>query len=335
MNIIHNSILFLDAAVSPASTVTSGVSDIANSSSTIADSITKNGIYPTLIAILICVVIVLTIFLAYTMLTNKKKLQEEVDKGRTSDRDMLNDLVGQLLQSYLSQHPSIVSNTQAQQPQSQQSQSNNNNQNNTNATSQNNQPASNVQQQTTSDYHSDIVGAYIKVSLELKDICRTVDLKLGCSRVAIYVFHNGNSSLYGLPFFKMSCISEYYSQTDIHQTRGKNHVDLPLHLFDDIVESLYNHDVYVSENVEDKAKFDSCIEEFVRYSNAKALAAKGIKNDEGSLAGFIVAEFPNIDTFESDKERYNTVTSVLTEASGSAKVLIANKYVYEKTSKKK
>lgn len=329
MNILHNSILFLDAAVSPVSTVTSGISDIANGSSTIADSITKNGIYPTLVAILICVVIVLAIFLAYTILSNKKKLQEEVDKGRTSDRDMLNDLVGRLLQSYLNQHPSIVSSIQAQQSQSQQSQSNNK----SNATSQKSQTSK--QTVTTSDYHSDIVGAYIKVSLELKDICRTVDLKLGCSRVAIYVFHNGNSSLYGLPFFKMSCISEYYSQTDIHQTRGKNHVDLPLHLFDDIVESLYNNDVYVSEDVEDRSKSDSCIEEFVRYSNTKALAAKGIKNDEGSLAGFIVAEFPNVDTFEMDKNRYDAVTSVLTEASGSAKVLIANKYVYEKTSKKK
>ena len=330
---LFNSILFLDATAG-ASTVTSGVSDIANGSSSIASSINDNGLYPTLFAIMICLLIALGIFLAYTIVTSKRKLQDEVDKNRENDRTMLNGLIKEILQNYLEQHPLTVN--KPANPTPQQSQVNTNSKsNNTSATSQNIQQSSSNQQSSINDYHNDIVGAYIKVSLELKDICRTVDLKLGCSRVAIYVFHNGNSSLYGLPFFKMSCISEYMSHSDIHTMRGRTHIDMPLHIFNDIVETLYRNNVYLSQNIEETAKNDDCIEEFVRYSNVKALIAKGIDNKDGALAGFIVAEFADVDTFETDEKRYDIVMDVLKEASGSAKVLIGDKYVYDKTSKKK
>ena len=194
------------------------------------------------------------------------------------------------------------------------------------------------------DYHDDIVGAYIQVSMDLKDICRRVGSQLNCSRVGIYVFHNGNKSGFGMPFFKMSCISDYYSKyLDMSAMRGRLHVDMPLHVFDAMITKLYHGGEYIVQDVEaTKAKSDHGLYEYTRYSEVKAIFAESIKgksdqanNNDQPLAGFIVAEFDHIDTFETDQTRRNEIENVLLEAAGAASVLVGTQYVYKKTEKKK
>lgn len=180
------------------------------------------------------------------------------------------------------------------------------------------------------DYHKDLVGAYIDINMAFKDISRETFTSLNCDRIAIYVFHNGNKSIHGLPFFKMSCIHEW----TIHGTntlRGKSHMDLPLHLFNDFIENLYQVGYYCTEDISAGKKDDPSIEEFVSYSGTKSLYLMAIKDNENSLAGFVSAEFNHVETFEHDELRGRHVRIILENMVSHIAPIIGNKYIYKRT----
>lgn len=160
------------------------------------------------------------------------------------------------------------------------------------------------------EIHSDLVGSYMNVNMAFKDASRIVLSSIKCDRVAIYVFHNGNKSMHGLPFFKMSCIHEWTNRGS-NTLRGKSHTDMPLHLFVDFIEDLWKNGVYKSENVEKTEVIDNSIEEFVAYSKTKALYLDAVKDENDNISGFVVAEFENEDTFEHDEIRDKEVRNAL------------------------
>lgn len=188
-----------------------------------------------------------------------------------------------------------------------------------------------IKKDTKNDYHKDIVGAYIDVNMAFKDASREALSELKCSRIAIYMFHNGNVSMLGLPFFKMSCIHEWSSRGNKNATiRGINHIDMPLHLFNDFIEDLWNHGVYKSEDVEKTSLTDSSIKDFVYGSVTRSLYMVAIKGSEGTIAGFVVAEFDNTDNFEHNETRNNEVKAVLDKMIDKISPIVSNKYVYKK-----
>ena len=177
------------------------------------------------------------------------------------------------------------------------------------------------------DYHKDLVGAYIDINMAFKDISRVTLTNLACDRVGIYIFHNGNKSMHGLPFFKMSCIHEWTSYGN-STLRGKSHMDMPLHLFNDFIENLYQSGVYKAENIENAIYLDPSIKEFVAFSNTKALYLVAIKDNENTLTGFVAAEFSEIDTFEHDRDRDEYVRNIIDNMVSKVAPIVGNKYIY-------
>lgn len=177
------------------------------------------------------------------------------------------------------------------------------------------------------DYHKDLVGAYIDINMAFKDASRMALKALKCDRIAIYVFHNGNTSMLGLPFFKMSCIHEWNSRVT-NTLRGKSHTEMPLHLFHDFIEDLWKTGVYKAENVDMSAKTDGSIAEFVAFSNVKSLYIEAIKNADEAITGFVVAEFSHVDTFESDETRNNEVHTVIDKMINQISPIIGYHYIY-------
>lgn len=185
-------------------------------------------------------------------------------------------------------------------------------------------------QEEGDDYHKDIVGAYIDINMAFKDISRQTLNELGCNRVAIYIFHNGNQSMHGLPFFKMSCIHEWTNHGS-NTLRGKSHSDMPLHLFNDFIEDLYKSGYYKTDDISKAMIEDNSIEEFTALSaNTKSLYLIGVKDMYGSLIGFIDAEFSEIETFETDSTRDEFVRSKLNDMMSKIAPIIGNKYIYKK-----
>lgn len=177
--------------------------------------------------------------------------------------------------------------------------------------------------------HKDLVKAYIDVNMAFKDVARSAYKKLGCDRLATYVFHNGNKSLHGLPFFKMSCIHEW-TQRGNSTLRGRHHVDMPLHAYSNFVETLYETGIYKSDDINDIAKKDSSMMDFVAFSETRGMYAVAIKGKENELAGFVIAEFDYVEGFEDNEERDKYVRSVIDEMIAYISPIIISGAVHNK-----
>jgi uncharacterized protein YbgA (DUF1722 family) len=105
---------------------------------------------------------------------------------------------------------------------------------------------------------------------------------------------------------------------------------MPLHLFNDFVEDLYNHGIYRSQDVSKSAKEDPSLEEFIEFSHTKALYLIAIKDADGILVGFVIAEFENVDNFEEDTARDKFIRENLNAMVFNVSPFVANKYVYKR-----
>ena len=169
-----------------------------------------------------------------------------------------------------------------------------------------------------------IVSAYIDSSLAFKDASRIAIGKIKCDRIAIYLFHNGNHTPYGYPFAKMSCVHEWTLRGS-NTVRGVNHVNIPLYAFSTIVESLVKDGEFVVGNIYEHGiiSADEQVFQFISGSTIRALFALGIKDKDGDLAAFTIAEFKDSQDF-SNEEVYNTVKDALTTMNESIYSIVVN-----------
>ena len=179
------------------------------------------------------------------------------------------------------------------------------------------------------EYQHDLVGAFIDVNMTLKDATREALHDLHCSRIGIYVFHNGNKSMLGLPFFKMSCVHEW-NNTGLNSVRSRAHSDMPLHLFNDFIEDLWKYGFYKTQNIDISIQQYSSIREFVAYSDTKSLYFVAIRDHDDITSGFVVAEFNKVDTFESDVARDEFVRKILDRMAIKVQPIVGSKYVYHR-----
>lgn len=182
---------------------------------------------------------------------------------------------------------------------------------------------------SNNDYHKDLVGAYIDVNMAFKDASRSALNALHCDRIAIYVFHNGNKSMHGLPFFKMSCVHEWTTHGS-NTLRGKSHTDMPLHLFNDFIENLWKYGVYKTEDVQKSIHEDPSLKEFIAFSNTESLYMVSIKDDEGALSGFVVAEFEQIEHFECDDRRDTQIRHIIDTMIDRVGPIVTHQYIYRR-----
>ena len=169
-----------------------------------------------------------------------------------------------------------------------------------------------------------IVSAYIDSSLAFKDASRIAIGKIKCERIAIYLFHNGNHTPYGYPFAKMSCVHEWTIRGS-NTVRGTTHVNIPLYAFSTIVESLSKDGEFVVGNIYEHGLIsaDEQVFQFISGSTIRALFALGIKDKDGDLAAFTIAEFKDPQDFSAE-ETYKNVKDALTMMNDSIYSIIVN-----------
>lgn len=161
------------------------------------------------------------------------------------------------------------------------------------------------------DSHKSVVSVYINANLAFKDASRIAMSNIKCQRVAIYLFHNGNSTPYGYPFAKMSCVHEW-TMKGTSTVRGHDQVDVPLYAFVNIVEELAENGELAIGNIYDYSVVnnDEHILQFISGSNTHSIFMLAIKNADGCLAAFTVAEFKDAQDF-STGDSYNKIKSTL------------------------
>lgn len=170
----------------------------------------------------------------------------------------------------------------------------------------------------------DLITMYIDINIAFKDACRMVLNKLKCERVSVYIFHNGNKSTHGLPFFKTSCITEWTLRGS-GTSRGKSHSELPLHILSGIVEELYNKGECFISDTSHQSLCDDSVFTFVEYSNIKSFFMYGIKDNDDNLVGFSVVEFKEIMDF-NNTEIYNCTKSSIEIMNNSIKSIVIDNH---------
>ena len=291
-----------------------GFTDVTDSVVDLAETIHNYGIAVTIFAVFFAIIIILIL----VMIWNNNRLMNSIMKTNESNNSMDQSLIGKLVDNALEKDtPDPVSQSDATLEE---------------IKSILKDVVGNRAEEVDNhenDYQKDLVGAYIDLNMAFKDISRATLNKLKCDRVAIYVFHNGNKSMHGLPFFKMSCIHEWTSYGN-KTLRGKSHIDMPLHLYNDFIESLYKYGVYRSEDITKSIEDDPSIEEYTAFSEVKSLYFVAMKDDDGALAGFVAAEFGYIDIFQHDHERNEFVQNTLNDMIAKVSPIICNKYIYKR-----
>lgn len=167
----------------------------------------------------------------------------------------------------------------------------------------------------------DLVGLYIDYTTAFKGESKSVINAIRCDRVAVYVFHNGNQTLYGLPFIKMSCVYEDTMKGNMTM-RSKAHMNLPLHLFNDFIQALYRDGIFAG-NIDDVEIHDGSIREFLSFSDAKSVFMRAIKKEDGSLAGFTVCEFNETINY-ADKEKFMVINNKVKEMNDAIKYIVTD-----------
>jgi len=154
----------------------------------------------------------------------------------------------------------------------------------------------------------DLASIFVKLDDNLKSICQEVQRKLKAECVCVYVLHNGTVSIHGLPFFKMSCISEWTRKGSGVSSRIKEHTNLPINLFNDLISGLFQNAEYIIDvdNIE-----NTNFKMFVNGPRVSKSIFIPIYDDENKMMGFIVADFTN--ELGDDEESIQKVKNELTE----------------------
>lgn len=187
----------------------------------------------------------------------------------------------------------------------------------------------NIQETKKEEEHkTTLIPGFIYATNAITDASRIAMGEIHADRIAVYVFHNGNNTPFGFPFVKMSCINEF-TLKGISTVRGQTHNGLALHAFSNIVECLVNNGEYIVGNIYNHGiiNSDNQVLSFVSGSPVKALFAVSIKDDNGDIAAFTVAEFRDGQDF-SDYSHYNLVHSALQHMNESIKhIVISDDYL--------
>lgn len=187
-------------------------------------------------------------------------------------------------------------------------------------------------QESSHDQHSDHeanpskpqkdpIKSFISSSVAFKGASKVAIRKLDCDRIAIYVFHNGTKSFYGLPFIKFSCIYEE-TKSGMNTIRGKEHKNVPLHLFDDFIDILYESKEFCCD-ADDEFWTNPKLQEFLSGSKTKSIFILPIKTDDDRLAGFTSCEFyKTIDVHE--EHAHEDIKDTLKDFNQSIRYIVLN-----------
>lgn len=153
-----------------------------------------------------------------------------------------------------------------------------------------------------------IVEVFYKINTHIKTECEKFQEKTDCDRIGVYVFHNGTSASHGMPFFKTTCVCEYIKRGSGITPHIKDSTNIPITIYDDIVEKLYTEGgvVTVRNSVEGAFHSDSF---FLDKDKAATAIFTVVFDSSNSIMGFILGEYHA----ELNEEKINSDANIYKE----------------------
>jgi hypothetical protein len=134
----------------------------------------------------------------------------------------------------------------------------------------------------------DLFNTFVKLRDSIKENCMNTMHDTKACRLAVYLLHNGSSSTHGVRFFKMSCICEKVAIGSGIREQSIEHSNIPINLFDDMVEKLINDGKYIIVN-DDELNNRNC-RIFISAQKIKYSQAVAIFDLNNNILGFVLAE---------------------------------------------
>lgn len=292
----------LKLSCTDAADIGGSISDASDSASKLSDAISQNGFLVVGAAVLFVILFICVSFVFVMNMRILSNLSKKDEATRSADDELISNIVKRLLAEREADSIScddldrIKEDLKASLKRSV------------------DEIEDNIKKIGTKKTSVDFLSSYLNLSSIFKDAsCKAFDT-LRCDRIGIYVFHNGNQSAYGLPFYKMSCVHEW-NVTGTESLRGKHHVEMPLHVYDDFLYKLYKNSVYKCEDMDKLSTGNEHkgIREFMAYSDTKAFYIMAVKNNNNSIGGFVSVEFSSKESFEQNPDRDNELHHAIDE----------------------
>lgn len=150
--------------------------------------------------------------------------------------------------------------------------------------------------------NKNLMNIFNKLKEATKESCFDTMNQIGAARIAIYLFHNGTHSTHGINFIKLSCIGEKVAIGSGVREQMIKHTNLPINLFDDMVEKLINHNRFIIMNNEETKESNHKM--FISADKINYTQLVTIYDIDNNMLGFVAAEMDrSYSKDEADKEK--------------------------------
>ena len=156
----------------------------------------------------------------------------------------------------------------------------------------------------------------------MQDYCKNAMDIIHADRLAIYLFHNGTHSTHGVKFFKLSCICENVKIGSGVREHSIEHSNVPLNLFDSMVDELLKNGEYIIINNEELKNSNHRI--FISSDKIKYAIAEAIFDKNNVILGFVLIESSKDYNEEIIKEQKQELSKLVYQISP---VLIYGDYI--------
>jgi hypothetical protein len=188
------------------------------------------------------------------------------------------------------------------------------------------------EEEKTPPTEPNLVKIFLKINSSIKEIIRNIYDDFNASRIAVYVFHNGVYSSHGLPFFKISCISEIVRKNSGVIKHIDAHASMPLQMFDNSISYLSKHGHMLVEDSDDDndeiAKNSPVLCGMLKGNNIKSAAGIALYDNDDNILGILIVEFNE----KKDIDFLEKVEKELIEKSPSLAPILAYSGIYNTTS---
>ena len=141
----------------------------------------------------------------------------------------------------------------------------------------------------------DLMTLFGNIHKRLIEDCREALEILNADRTAVYVFHNGSSSIHDLPFFFFFCIAEFIARGSGSTSKMKAHNSIPIDLLNQIIDTLIRDGnfVHFKVNKNNNLSMDETLflNKLLLQGTEKTCILYSIYDMENRCMGFIFAEF--------------------------------------------
>lgn len=139
-----------------------------------------------------------------------------------------------------------------------------------------------------------ILDLFLEIDEQIRNTLHDILKKNECDRLAVYVFHNGVFASHGLPFFKISCVSEVINKNCGITRKGKTHQNMPMNMFDTCIKTLHKDGRVVIHDIEDIKNLYPVLYNMLSESDVKSSLWVAIYDKDNNALGILMVEYADL-----------------------------------------